>query len=112
MGFNLLYAFTGGQFGGPLYGKLAIDPRGSLYGSTLYEGAYNVGSVFKLTPSNGSWAYTDLHDFHPLGSDGCYPNNGPVLDANGNIYGTTEVCGRGCSRRSAIGILTAGSLLA
>lgn len=93
--FNLLYAFTGDGFGGPFLGTLLMDPAGNLYGATDLEGMHNVGSVFELTPSNGGWTYTDLHDFHGLGSDGCYPNNGLVRDANGNLYGSTDACGSG-----------------
>ena len=52
------------------------------------DGAYGYGSVFKLTPQYGGWTYTDLHDFTG-GTDGAYPYGGLVLDANGNLYGTT-----------------------
>ena len=46
------------------------------------------GSVFKLTPSGGDWIFTDLHDFTG-GRDGAFPFGRVILDANGNIYGTT-----------------------
>ncbi len=59
------------------------------------------GAVFKLTPSNGSWIETDLHDFQS--SDGSNPNGGLVFDSAGNLYGTTlqggtitEICYIGC----------------
>ena len=47
-----------------------------------------MGSAFKLTPSNGSWTYADLHDFTG-GNDGEHPWSNLVFDAAGNLYGTT-----------------------
>jgi hypothetical protein len=72
---------------GPYNGSLVFDPEGNLYGTTIGDPA-GYGNVFRLTPSGGSWTYTDLHDF-VHGSGGAGPNNGLVLDANGNLYGTT-----------------------
>jgi len=66
-----------------------MDSAGNLYGTTYGEGAYGVGSVFKLTPSNGGWTYTSLHDFTG-GNDGGTLYGGVTLDANGNLYGTTN----------------------
>ena len=68
-------------------GPLTIDGAGDLYGAAQYDGANNVGSVFKLTPANGSWLYTDIHDFKPQG-DGGWLFDGLVLDSQGKIYGT------------------------
>jgi uncharacterized repeat protein (TIGR03803 family) len=47
-----------------------------------------VGLVFKLTPSDGGWTYTVLHEF-ATGDGGDYPTGGLVLDGQGNLYGTT-----------------------
>jgi uncharacterized repeat protein (TIGR03803 family) len=91
--FNTLYALSG-QFG--FVDKLVMDAAGNLYGTTPYGGAYAYGSVFKLTFSNGSWTYTSLHDFCSGGypcSDGGWPLCSLVLDANGNLYGTTAIGG-------------------
>jgi uncharacterized repeat protein (TIGR03803 family) len=66
---------------------LVMDSAGNLYGAKNTE--TGGGSIFKLTPSNGAWTYTDLHDFTG-GSDGARPNGNLVLDANGNIFGTTS----------------------
>jgi len=90
--FSLLYSF--GEYinsGGP-YGSLTMDAADNLYGTTLEDGAYGYGSVFKLTPSSGSWTYTSLHDFTG-GSDGGYPWGNVVFDMNGNIYSTTWLGG-------------------
>ena len=47
--------------------------------------------MFKLTHTNGSWAYTSLHDFD--GPDGRWPLSKVVIDAQGHLYGTTTFGG-------------------
>jgi uncharacterized repeat protein (TIGR03803 family) len=84
---SLLYAFT--SFNSGPAASLTLDATGNLYGTTLGSGAYGLGNVFKLTPSDGGWLYTSLHDF--IDYDGEYPNGNVILDATGNIYGTTEL---------------------
>jgi uncharacterized repeat protein (TIGR03803 family) len=81
---SLLYFFTGGYDGGPV-GAVTIDSAGSLFGTANSDGG-GLGFAFKLTPSNGSWTYTDLHDFND--GDGFQPFGTLILDANGNVYGT------------------------
>src|SRR5579875_3796713 len=71
---------------------LTMDNAGNLYGTTVLDGAYSQGSVFKLTHSDSGWTYTTLHDFTG-GSDGANPWGQLVLDANGNIYGTASAGG-------------------
>ncbi|MGA2370467.1 MAG: choice-of-anchor tandem repeat GloVer-containing protein [Candidatus Korobacteraceae bacterium] len=87
-----LYSLAGPHNGrlvaGPI-GNLVRDTAGNLYGTTLADGAHGYGAVFKLTPSNGSWTYTSLHDF-TNGSDGGYPYSTLVFDLNGNLYGTAS----------------------
>jgi uncharacterized repeat protein (TIGR03803 family) len=90
--FQNLYTLTGGSGRSGPFGKLLMDAAGNLYGTTHGEDAYNKGSVFKLTPGNGGWTLTSLHDFTG-GSDGANPEDGLVMDANGNLYGTTYVGG-------------------
>jgi len=91
--FSLVYSFTeGGDSGGPR-GALVTDGAGNLYGTTEIDpgngGGTFLGSVFELTPSgDGTWTYTSLHGF--TGPDGEYPYSNVVIDANGNLYGTTS----------------------
>ena len=84
--FALLYSF--GSSGCGPEASLAFDPAGDLYGTTLSGGANGQGAVFRLTPSNGTWTYTSLHDF--TGADGASPVSNIVFDANGNLYGTAS----------------------
>ena len=76
-------------------GTLALDPAGSLYGTTLYGGAKNAGTVYKLTPAKQrKWTFKILHSFDAQDpKDGNDPWGGVVLDAAGNIYGTTAFGG-------------------
>jgi uncharacterized repeat protein (TIGR03803 family) len=100
--FTLLYSLGATGVGSGPTGSLAFDSSGSLYGTASGGGALGRGAIFKLTPSNGIWTYTSLHDF--TGSaDGADPVGNVIFDANGNLYGTaslgglTDLCGgAGC----------------
>jgi uncharacterized repeat protein (TIGR03803 family) len=88
-----LYGFPGMINNGPIAApSLMMDVQGNIYGTTVWNGAYNYGEVFKLMPSDGGWTYTDLHDFTGK-DDGCYPFSNVVMDKAGNLYGTTSSCG-------------------
>jgi uncharacterized repeat protein (TIGR03803 family) len=75
---------------------LAMDASGNLYGTTLAGGLAGSGTVFQLTFANGAWTETVLHSFGASG-DGASPQVGVILDAAGNIYGTTPTGGAGGS---------------
>ena len=91
--FSLVYPFQGSRDIGNLpLGPLAIDAAGNLYGASYNGGAYEMGSVYELSPSGGSWTYTSLHDFTG-GVDGGGPISGVVLDTSGNIYGSASAGG-------------------
>jgi uncharacterized repeat protein (TIGR03803 family) len=68
---------------------LVFDAFGNLYGTTFVGGLYAAGVVFKLAPTKSGWAYKILHEFGS-GSDGQYPQAGLLVDAAGNLYGTTQ----------------------
>jgi uncharacterized repeat protein (TIGR03803 family) len=90
---SALYAFVGAGIGGS-YRTITMDNAGNLYGTSSEGGAHGWGSVFKLTWSNGGWVYRSLHDFTG-GADGGTPFGSVVLDASGNLYGTTFFGGTG-----------------
>jgi uncharacterized repeat protein (TIGR03803 family) len=93
---TVLYTFTGGSDGAdPSDADLAFDQRGNVYGTTISggmrggQGCYETcGVVFELTRSGESWSYNTLYSFEG-GNDGGNPDGGVVLDASGNLYGTT-----------------------
>ncbi|MGH9644766.1 MAG: choice-of-anchor tandem repeat GloVer-containing protein, partial [Terriglobales bacterium] len=67
---------------------LALDSQGNLYGTTYKGGVHGDGTVFKLTQSGTE---TVLYSFCSQSgcTDGSNPLATPVLDASGNVYGTT-----------------------
>src|SRR5271165_268149 len=85
---SVLYFFAGGEDGDHPYSGLAIDDAGNLYGTTHDGGANDKGTVFELSFSGGTWTKTKLLDFG--GTAGEYPVAAPILDASGNLYGTTS----------------------
>src|ERR1700733_6812297 len=63
------------------------DAAGNLYGTTFQGGSAGMGFVYKLDPSGNE---TVLHTFKGGSTDGAYPVVGVIVDAAGNLYGTTE----------------------
>jgi len=80
---------------GPEYGALILDSKGDLFGTTLYGGANDAGTVFELTPEeNGDWNERVIFDFSGGELlDGYSPAGGLVADSAGNLYGTTQIGG-------------------
>jgi uncharacterized repeat protein (TIGR03803 family) len=70
------------------YASVVFDKTGNLYGTTYGGGLYGYGTVFELTLSSGVWTETVLHNFGN-GNDGQNPLASLVLDASGDLYGTT-----------------------
>jgi uncharacterized repeat protein (TIGR03803 family) len=111
----VLHAFTGKSDGAYPAAPLIADSQGNLYGTTLYGGqktcilthinfnfghpqTHGCGVVFRLTPTGKD---TVLYTFQD-GKDGGGPLGGLIMDANGDLYGTTagggsdRACTRGC----------------
>jgi hypothetical protein len=72
------------------YAGLVLDAYGNAYGATAGGGAYNLGRLFKLSPSSdGHWKETALYDFSKI-SEGAAPLFTPVFDRAGNLYGMAQ----------------------
>ena len=93
---TILHHFTNGEqpfagvifdAAGNLYGTTPVGGIG--YGTVFTEGPSNFGLVFKLTPSGGGWTETNLTLFGVGNNDGIFPYSSVILDASGNVYGTT-----------------------
>jgi len=82
---TVVYSFTGGADGGNPVGSLIFDPTGNAYGTTKQGGAFNKGTVFKLSKTGQE---SVLHSFG-VRIDGYWPQAGLVRDKAGNLYGTT-----------------------
>ncbi|MGA2761540.1 MAG: choice-of-anchor tandem repeat GloVer-containing protein, partial [Candidatus Cybelea sp.] len=68
---------------------LIFDGAGKLYGTTYVGGTNGYGTLFELTrEADGKWKYLVVYSFLG-GVDGANPFAGLVLDASGNMYGTT-----------------------
>ena len=92
---QVLYSFTnsGGDGANPIAGLLA-DSSGNLYGTTQSGGASNVGTVFELVNSSGTYNEKVLYGFSTSNGDGYYPYYGAlIMDSTGNLYGTTAYGG-------------------
>jgi uncharacterized repeat protein (TIGR03803 family) len=101
--FLVLWNIFGFHGGGPMT-SLVRDASGNLYGVNTYNGAHGDGSVFKLSQVGGVWHYTDLYDFTG-GTDGSTPFGQVVVDAQGNVFGTTLEGGSGCPERTGCGVI-------
>ncbi len=88
-GFKTLYSFTGGDDGSNPGSGVIQDSQGNLYGTTEDGGMFLSGTLYRLSKSG---KLKVLHSFTG-GSDGAMPMAEPILDASGNLYGTTEFGG-------------------
>jgi uncharacterized repeat protein (TIGR03803 family) len=87
---KVLYDFGGaaGDGANPNAG-VVLDSNGNIYGTTLYGGSSNYGTVFELVAPVGTGAYEEkiLTSFD--GTDGRAPYASLIFDSSGNLYGTT-----------------------
>jgi uncharacterized repeat protein (TIGR03803 family) len=89
---TVLHSFAGGSSDGefPSFTSLLMDTSGNLYGVAEQGGTDNLGVVYKLSKSG---KLKVLHSFAGGTSDGCDVFGTPVMDAEGNLYGTANACG-------------------
>ena len=83
---SVIYSFKGGADGAQPSGSLIADRAGHLYGVTSSGGSGNYGTVFQLSLTANGWKERVIHTFSS--SDGAGPQ-GLVMDARGNLFGTT-----------------------
>jgi uncharacterized repeat protein (TIGR03803 family)/probable HAF family extracellular repeat protein len=90
-----LYSFapSGSGDGATPLADLMQDSNGNLYGTTSEGGAYNRGTVFKIT-SSGMESVLYSFGASVYNSDGFTPRAGVTQGADGNLYGTTSVGGK------------------
>ncbi len=88
--FTTLYDFPAKQAGCSPVGQLVLGANGQLYGAAG-GGASNGGVVFELDPptsQGASWQFQTLYAFTYQGIGTEFPGGGPVIGANGVLYGT------------------------
>jgi uncharacterized repeat protein (TIGR03803 family) len=129
---TVLHRFTdviiGGGRGDPFdggipIGNVTLDAVGNIYGTTEIGGSGNItgestnaGTVYKLAapkPDGSKWKETLLHSFNgntgnPNTTDGANPMGGLLMDAAGNLYGTTIAGGEADSEAGTLFKLTPG----
>lgn len=79
-----LYSFTGQSDGAHPAAALILGTDGNFYGTTVYGGAFQDGTVFRLAPDG---TLVSLAQFD--GYDGANPVSRLVQGTDGNLYGTT-----------------------
>ena len=88
---TILYNFTeSGADGYPPYAGLLLDPAGDLYGTTEAGGSTFGGTVFELSPTNGSFAFSLLYTLPAHNGDADFSQSRLVMDKAGNLYGATS----------------------
>jgi uncharacterized repeat protein (TIGR03803 family) len=102
--FSVAHTFNGvdGSKGSQPSGGLALGSDGSLYGATATGGdaacnnGNGCGTIFKLSPqTGGGFIFSMIAEFN--GASGSNPETGVIVDAAGNLYGTTFAGGSpGC----------------
>lgn len=101
--FTTIYSFTNSNPGSVPWGGVDTDYKGNIYG-TLRDGGIGCpypddgcGLVFKLKPPSlpkrPTWTLTTLYRFQG-GADGAHPLADTLVDAHGNVLGTTVIGGR------------------
>jgi uncharacterized repeat protein (TIGR03803 family) len=86
---SIIHSFAGYPNDGS-YPSAAVvfDSKGNLYGTTLYGGTNNAGSVFQMKPSKGKWS--EEATIISFGStNGAYVYSPLLVGKNGYFYGTT-----------------------
>ena len=96
---TVLHAFKSGADGANPNGGLIFNSKGAIYGTTFGGGdesgecgAGGCGTAFELDPptqEGGAWKEIILHRFNRNTPDNGLPSAGFVIDAKGNLYGTT-----------------------
>ena len=102
---QVLYRFLGGNEGGWPRAGVTFDRAGNLYGITTVGGAYNEGTVFKLSPnSGGGWTEKVIY-MYGFGGVGYFPAADLVMDVGGNLYGTSPDGGKKCNAETNCGVV-------
>jgi uncharacterized repeat protein (TIGR03803 family) len=93
---EILHNFNGPFEAGGIYpnGGLIMDSAGNLYGTTANDSDdcsdSGCGTVFELVlGADGDYTEKVLHTFSGSGKNAWGPEAGVVMDASGNLYGTT-----------------------
>ena len=85
---TVLHTFNGTDGSGPDAAML-LDAAGNLFGTTTGGGASGFGVVFEISLVSGKPLTHVIHSFTNANGDGAYPQAALIMDASGNLYGST-----------------------
>jgi uncharacterized repeat protein (TIGR03803 family) len=79
----------------PIPTRLVVDASGNLFGTASSGGAYGYGAVIEIAKTANGYVPATLYSFCAQAGciDGAFPLAGLVVDANGNLLGTTRAGG-------------------
>jgi hypothetical protein len=84
-----LHKFSTGGPDGRYPNGPTVDAAGNVYGTTNEGGENGSGTIWELSPSNGSWTFQALYQFNSIGL-GSNPLSGVGIDASGNLWGSGD----------------------
>lgn len=90
---NTLYVFQAQNDGEWPISGLIFDSVGNLYGTASAGGVNNGGTVVELVHASGSWTLYRIFSFPTISGGTPGPQGSLVMDAAGNLYGTTSYDG-------------------
>jgi len=90
---SVIHTFTGGSDGSGPGSPVAIDKRGSVWGTTPTGGANGMGVVYQLTDGTGGWRLRVIHTFTGGTDGGSGSASRFLIDAAGNLYNVCTVGG-------------------
>ena len=107
---QVIYSFTGGADGANPSGNLLIDSAGRIYGTATLGGTivsqacpFGCGTIFRLTNASGTWRFARLFNFQ--GKTGGSAPLAIAFDSAGNIYGSANAGGSGCTTNLGCGTI-------
>jgi len=108
---TVLYRFQSGIDGRLPYSEVVFDQDGNIYGTTQSGGSncqYGCGTVYELTPHDGTWAERVLYNFTG-GADGGGPTAGLIFDNASKLYGTAPYSDQGLGGGTVFQLARSGS---
>jgi uncharacterized repeat protein (TIGR03803 family) len=88
---QILHIFDTTEYGEYPWAGVTVDSNGNIFGTTVFGGSSNAGTIFELHRVGAHYHFEDYWNFSF--EDGYNPHASPILDSAGNLYGTTPVGG-------------------
>jgi uncharacterized repeat protein (TIGR03803 family) len=86
--FSVIHSLPGWGISGS-FRNVMVNSNGTIYATTHCDGADNMGTIYRLVPSNGKWDYKLLFTFTNATEDGYYEFSNLVLKGS-KLYGTSN----------------------